>query len=157
MTSGSLISTIWWTIMSNSFDWLTRLFCFFPNHDTTLTVILKLVFFRTERTVHTGKNQGKNLTRRKLNLINFRLLVYFLCLSIFESDIVLLFSVLTVAKNRNSSNHHVSKLNVFFFLYRLSLWKDCTAGSFYYSLCMSELLNRNIKHVKSVLTHYRRV
>ena len=37
-------------------------------------------------------------------------------------------------------------------MYRLSLWKDCTAGSFYYSLFMSELVNYNIKRVKYVLT-----
>ena len=30
--------------MSNSFDWLTKLFCSFLNHDTTLTVILNLHF-----------------------------------------------------------------------------------------------------------------
>ena len=42
-------------------------------------------------------------------------------------------------------------------MYRLSLWKDCTAGSFYYSLSMSELLNHNIKRIKYVLTHYRKV
>ena len=30
--------------MSISFDWLTRLYCSFPNHDTTLSVILKFVF-----------------------------------------------------------------------------------------------------------------
>ena len=41
MTSLSLISILWRTIVQNSFDWLTRLFCSFPNHDTTLTVILK--------------------------------------------------------------------------------------------------------------------
>ena len=44
MTSCSLISTKSRTIVSNGFDWLTRLFCSFPYHDTTLTVILKLVF-----------------------------------------------------------------------------------------------------------------
>ena len=33
MTSCSLISTIWRTIVSNGFDWLTRLFCSFPYHD----------------------------------------------------------------------------------------------------------------------------
>ena len=40
----SLISILWWTIASSSFDWLTRLFCSFPNHDKTLTVILNLHF-----------------------------------------------------------------------------------------------------------------
>ena len=40
----SLILILWRTIASNSFDWLTRLFCSFPNQDTTLTVILNLHF-----------------------------------------------------------------------------------------------------------------
>ena len=40
-------------------------------------------------------------------------------------------------------------------MYRLSLWKDCTAGSFYSSLFMSELLNQNIKRLRYVLTHHR--
>ena len=40
----SLILILWWTIASSSFDWLTRLFRSFPNHDTTLTVILNLHF-----------------------------------------------------------------------------------------------------------------
>ena len=42
-------------------------------------------------------------------------------------------------------------------MYWLSLWKDSTSESFYYSLFMSELLNHNIKRVKYVLTHYREV
>ena len=54
------------------------------------------------------------------------------------------FSVLTVADNINSSD-------------RLSLRKDCTAGSFCYSLFMSELSIHNIKRVKCVLTHHRKV
>ena len=33
--------------------------------------------------------------------------MYFLCLSIFESDIVLSFSMLAVAENQNSSDQHV--------------------------------------------------
>ena len=33
MTSCSLILTIWRTIVSNGFHWLTRLFCSFPYHD----------------------------------------------------------------------------------------------------------------------------
>ena len=37
---------------------------------------------------HRGKNEGKNVDRSKITLINYRLLLYFLCLSIFESDIV---------------------------------------------------------------------
>ena len=45
-------------------------------------------------------------------LIKYRLLVYFVCLSIFESDIVMSFSVLTVAENINSSDHMLySKVN----------------------------------------------
>ena len=40
----TLISKLWRTIVSNSFDLLTRLFCSFPNHDTTLRVILKFAF-----------------------------------------------------------------------------------------------------------------
>ena len=69
MTSSLLISTLWRTIVSNSFDWLTRLFCSFPNHDTTLTVdTLKFEFCKQnavvlepkmEKTVYTGKNEGK--------------------------------------------------------------------------------------------------
>ena len=72
--------------------------------------------------------------------------MYFFSLSIFESDIVLSFS----------SGQYVFQLNAFFFTYRLSLWKDCTAGSFYSSLFMSELLNQNIKRVRYLLTHYRK-
>ena len=41
MTSLSLIAILWQTILSNGFDWLTRLFCSSPNDDATLTVILK--------------------------------------------------------------------------------------------------------------------
>ena len=41
-------------------------------------------------------------------------------------------------------------------MYRLSLWKGSTAGLFYSSLYMSELLNQNIKRVRYVLTHYRK-
>ena len=76
---------------------------------------------------------------------------------IFESDILLSFSVLTVAENRNSSGQYVFQLNVIF-MYRLSLslWEACTAGSFYSSDFMSELLNQNIKRVRYVLTHYRK-
>ena len=68
----SLTSILWWTIASNSFDWLMRLFCSFPNHDTTLTVILNLHFAnknaviwaaKTAQTVHTAKNEYKNLDR----------------------------------------------------------------------------------------------
>ena len=71
---------------------------------------------------------------------------------------MLLLSVYTVAENRNSSDQHVFKLNVFLLCtYLLGLWKDCTAASFYYSLFMSELLNHNIKRVKYVLTHLRKV
>ena len=48
---------------------LTRLFGSFPNHDTTLTVILNLHFGnintvmlepKMEKTVYTDKNEGKN-------------------------------------------------------------------------------------------------
>ena len=35
---------LWRTIASKRFDWLTRVFWSFPNHDTTLTVILNLHF-----------------------------------------------------------------------------------------------------------------
>ena len=35
---------------------------------------------------------------------------------IFESDILLSFSVLTVAENRNSSGQYVFQLNVFFYV-----------------------------------------
>ena len=42
MTSCPLISTILRTNVSNGFDWLTRLFCSFPHHDTTLTVSLRM-------------------------------------------------------------------------------------------------------------------
>ena len=34
--------------MLNNSDWLTRLFYSSPNHDTTLTVILKFVFSMTK-------------------------------------------------------------------------------------------------------------
>ena len=44
-----------------------------------------------------------------------------------------------------------------FVIYRPSLGKNCAAGSFYHSLSMSELLNHNIKLVKYVRTHYRKV
>ena len=46
MTSLSLILIIRQTVVSvlKSFDWLTRLFCSFPNRDTVLTVILILHF-----------------------------------------------------------------------------------------------------------------
>ena len=37
-------------------------------------------------------------------------------------------------------------------MYRLSLKKESTSESFYYSLFMSELLNHNIKRVKQVIT-----
>ena len=56
--------------MSNSFDWVTRLFYSFPNHDTTLTVILNLHFANknavmlepnTGETVYTCRNEGKNM------------------------------------------------------------------------------------------------
>ena len=56
--------------MSNSFDWPTRLFYSFPNHDTTLTVILNLHFANKNavmlepkmgKTFYTGKNEGKNM------------------------------------------------------------------------------------------------
>ena len=39
-----LVLKLWRTIAPNSFDWLTGLFCSFPNHDTTETVILKFAF-----------------------------------------------------------------------------------------------------------------
>ena len=55
------------------------------------------------------------MDRSKQNLINCRLLVYILFLSIFESDIVLSFSVLTFG-NRNSNDQHVLKLNIFLFM-----------------------------------------
>ena len=61
--------------MSNSFDWLTTLFCSFPNHDTTLTGILNLHFAnknavmlepKTEKkTVYTGKKEGRRIWTRK--------------------------------------------------------------------------------------------
>ena len=40
VTWSSLILILWRTIASNSFDWLTRLSCSFPNHDTTITVVV---------------------------------------------------------------------------------------------------------------------
>ena len=70
--------------MYNNFDWLTRLFCSFPNHDTTLTVILK------KHSLHRQEHEHGS----KKTLINYHLLVYFFCLSIFERDIRLSFSVL---------------------------------------------------------------
>ena len=42
--------------------------------------------------------------------------MYFFSLSIFESAILLSFSVLTVAENRNSSGQYVFQLNVFFYV-----------------------------------------
>ena len=54
----------------------------------------------------------------------------------------------TVAENRNSSDQHLNiQVKCTFAIYRLSLWKDCTADPFYYSLFMSELLDHNIKRV----------
>ena len=58
--------------MSNSFDWLTRLFYSFPNHDTSDNINghLNLHFAnknavmlepKMEKTVYTGKNEGKNM------------------------------------------------------------------------------------------------
>ena len=82
--------------MSNSFDYQTRLFYSFPNHDTTLTVILNLHFAnknaamlkpKMEKTVYTGKNEGKNMDT-EVTLINYHLLVYFICLATFESDTI---------------------------------------------------------------------
>ena len=35
----TLISKLWRTMISNRFNWPTRLFCFCQSHDTTLTVI----------------------------------------------------------------------------------------------------------------------
>ena len=52
----SLISILWWTIASSSFDWLTRLFCSFPNHDKTLTVILNLHFENKNAVIWAAEN-----------------------------------------------------------------------------------------------------
>ena len=54
--------------MSNSFDWPTRLFCSFPNHDTTSTVVLNLHFANKNAVYVAGgnKNDGKNVHRSKL-------------------------------------------------------------------------------------------
>ena len=59
--------------MSNSFDWLTRLFCSFPNDDTILTVILNLPFANIKcryagaengkKTVYTGKNMDTEVSK----------------------------------------------------------------------------------------------
>ena len=64
----SLISILWWTLTSSSFDWLTRLFCSEPNHDTTLTVILNLHFENKnaviwEQKAHKQYTQPRTSTR----------------------------------------------------------------------------------------------
>ena len=64
-------------------------------------------------TEHIGKNEGKNIERSKLALISHRLLVYFFCLSIFQSVIMLSYIFSANCYNRNSSDEHVFKLNVF--------------------------------------------
>ena len=51
-------------IVSKSFDSLTRLFCCFANRDTTLGLIGKFSVC-TGKTVHTGKNNGKNVDKSK--------------------------------------------------------------------------------------------
>ena len=38
----TLISKLWRTMISNRFNWPTRLFCLCQNHDRILTVILNL-------------------------------------------------------------------------------------------------------------------
>ena len=72
--------------MSNSFDWLTRLFCSFPNHDTTLTVILNLHFAnknavmlvqKTHKHYAQTRTKARMCTDEKLTLINYR----YLCIS----------------------------------------------------------------------------
>ena len=68
-----------------------------------------------EKTVYTGKNEGKIMDTEvsiSFNNLPFSILVYCLCLRIFESDnCVVIFSA--VAENTNSSDQHVFKLNVF--------------------------------------------
>ena len=59
----SLISINWQTVMSNSFDWLTTLFCSFPNHDTTLTVILYLHFANKNAVMLEPKMEKNSLHR----------------------------------------------------------------------------------------------
>ena len=63
----SLISILRWTIASSSFDWLTRLFCSFRNHDTALTVILNLHFENKNAVIWELKTheQYTNLDRSK--------------------------------------------------------------------------------------------
>ena len=80
------------------------------------------------------------------------------CLWIFESDIVLSISVLSLRIETQAIDMYSSCIQVkcIFVMYRLSLWKDCTARSLYSSLFMSELLNHNIKRVSYVLTHNRK-
>ena len=55
-------------IVSNSSDWLTRLFCSFSNHDTTLTGILKIALCKPKcwtaglrKLMNRGKNESKNV------------------------------------------------------------------------------------------------
>ena len=50
--------------MSISFDWPTRLFCSFPNHDATLTVNLKFVFFKENAVMLEQKTQEQNAQAR---------------------------------------------------------------------------------------------
>ena len=64
MTSCSLISILWRTIVSISFDWLTRLFCSFPNHDAKLTVNLKFVFCKNNAVMLEQKTQEQNAQAR---------------------------------------------------------------------------------------------
>ena len=61
----SLISIIWQTVMSNSFDWLTTLFCSFPNHDTTLTCILNLHFANKNAVMLEPKMEKKQFTQAR--------------------------------------------------------------------------------------------
>ena len=55
--------------MSNSFDWLTRLFCSFPNqipnHDTTLKVILNLPFANIKCRYAGAENGKKQFTQAR--------------------------------------------------------------------------------------------
>ena len=64
MTSCSLILILWRTVLSISFDWLTRLFCSFPNHDATLTVSLKFVFCKKNAVMLEQKTQYQNAQAR---------------------------------------------------------------------------------------------
>ena len=51
--------------MSNSFDWLTTLFCSFPNHDTTLTGILNLHFANKNAVMLEPKTKKKQFTQAR--------------------------------------------------------------------------------------------